>query len=96
MMILVFIIRLIHVSGKGSDAMERFHWQAVKLVNSYMMTGKMKGPACECLANSLRSLPLKKIKAGNLQDLNYSLLISLIASAVPMTVMIASILKELK
>ena len=91
----LFFFMLIRMCNTSSTSMEHFHRRAVKLVNSHIKVASIREPTCESLANALRSIPLPKIKAGS-YDIEYSLLISLVASAVPMTVMVVSLLKELK
>ena len=95
-MIIIFVLRLMYLCKLGHDAMERFHQLAVDLVSANLCQIKTRVSTCRSLANILRSISLKKMKAGDIYDMEYSLLISLIGSAIPMTVMVVSLIKEYK
>ena len=75
--------------------MKHFHHQALKPVNLHIKRNKIRGLKYQCLANTFRGVKLTKLKAGQMSNLEYSVLMSLLASGVPMTVMLASLIKAL-
>ena len=84
-----------NISDDSYKSMKHFHRQALKPVNLHIKRNKIRGAKCQCMANTLRGVKLTKLKAGQMYNLEYSVLMSLLASAVPMTVMLASLIKEL-
>ena len=76
--------------------MARFRRKGLELVNLQLKRSKVADSECECLANTLRAIPLTKIRAGQMYDMEYSILISLLSSAVPTAAMLVSLLREFK
>lgn len=93
---LVFTILLVQMCKTSHTLMETFRQKALKLTNCQMERRKRWDPAIECLANTLKGIPLVKMQAAQMYDMEPSIVISLIASAIPMTVMVVSLLRELK
>lgn len=92
--ILTLNLFLINLSNKCFNRMEAFRQKGLMLVNSRLKRTRVKDPVSECLANTLNGIPPVKMKAGQMYNLEYSLLISLIASAIPTTVMVVSLINE--
>lgn len=92
----IVVMMLINMSGKSYESMNKFRQKGLQLVNSHIKGSKIRDVTSECLANTLRGVELTKMKAGQMYDMEPSIVISLIASAIPMTVMVVSLLKELR
>ena len=86
---------MIYLCDSSYTWMEKFRQKGLHLVNLHLKRSKRWDPKCECLANTLRGLPLLKLKAGQVYDMEPSIVISLIASAIPMTVMMVSLIREM-
>ena len=86
---------MIYLCDLSHTWMEKFRQKGLHLVNLHLKRSKKWDPKCECLANTLRGLPLLKLKAGQVYDMEPSIVISLIASAIPMTVMMVSLLRQM-
>lgn len=91
-----FTVFLIHLCTKSHNFMARFRRKGLELVNLQLKRSKVADSECECLANTLRAIPLTKIRAGQMYDMEYSILISLLSSAVPTAAMLVSLLREFK
>lgn len=90
-----FTMYLIHLCSASYDSMESFRQKGLKLINCQLKMIKVRDAMCECLSNTLRGVPLTKMRAGQMYDMEASIVISIFASAIPTTVMVVSLLKEL-
>lgn len=93
--ILAGLLGFIHLSNKGYHAMELFRQKGLRLINWQIKRNKTKDPMCECLSNTFRGVKVTRMKAAQIYNMEHSILISLIASAIPTTVMVVSLLREL-
>lgn len=90
---LVYFLILIKLCNSSYDSMEYFRQLGLELVNCQMKRNLVKDPMRKCLVNTLKGIPLVKMKAGQTYDIEQSILISLAASVIPMTVMIVTLLR---
>lgn len=95
-LMLLLTRHLMNECNQSYDSMESFRQKGLKLINCQLKRIKVRDPMCECLSNTLRGLPLMRMKAGQMYDMDYSIMISIMASAIPMTVMIISLMREMK
>ena len=93
--VLVFTLRLITLCTRCHSNMEQFREQGIQLINTHVRRSESHNAMRKCLENTLRSIPLVKMQAGQMYDMENSLMISLVASAIPTTVMIVSLIKQL-
>lgn len=92
--ILIFTLCLINKCNKSYYWMEEFRQKGLRLVNLHLRRSQIRDPMCECLSNTLRGIPLMRMRAGQMYTMEHPLLISLISSAIPTTVMVVSLIRE--
>ena len=91
-----FVFGLIRICEKCYSTMEQFRHKALIFANFSSKQTPNQMYASRTVINTLRGIPLLKMKAAQTYDMEYSLFLSLIASAIPTCVMIVSLLKEAK
>ena len=94
--IVCFALSLIVICERCYSSMEQFRRQGLILANSFSKQIQTPNQTCVSPINTLRGISLSKMKAGKMFDMEYSLFLSLVASAIPTCVMIVSLLKEVK
>lgn len=92
-LLVTFVLYWTHLSSRSYNLMENFRQKGLLLINCRLKRARASEPLPECLANTLKGIPLLKMRVLQIYDLEHSLLISLIASAIPTTVMVVSLLK---
>lgn len=93
--VLAILFFWIHMSNLSYRSMETFRRKGITLVNLQLKRSKCRDASYDCLVSSLRGISVVKIKAGQMYNMESSIVISLIASAIPMTVMFVQLMREL-
>ena len=93
---LIFMLIVTRFCESAHTSMKQFRRHSLRLVNLQVKRSKMQEASCVCLTNTLRGVSLSKMKVAGMYDMEYSLFISLIGSAIPTTVMIVSLMNGVK